>query len=151
MAHDHRQSLRVHPGCDQQRSAHLARKVVYSLILAVVLAVCAALASATSNLGWLLGFGLQAAFLWTVFVQRNKLTSDLLAGTLGPSAARESTNRLQALYYLLGRPGSFSPGRAEELRRLRRDEVVLGSHQLPNRASGPRSRSSSEGTIDADD
>ncbi len=80
-------------------ASYLGRKVTYSLILAVVLAVCSALDSATSNLGWLLAFCLQAAFLWTVFLQRNKLTSDLLAGTLGPGAARESTNRLQALYY----------------------------------------------------
>ena len=57
------------------------RKVVYSLILAIVLAVCQALDDATSNLGWLLAFALQAAFLWTVFLQRNRLTRDLLAGT----------------------------------------------------------------------
>lgn len=92
-------------------ASYLARKVVYSLILAVVLAVCSALDSATSNLGWLLAFCLQAAFLWTVFLQRNKLTSDLLAGTLGPTAAREGTNRLQALYYSTRLARMFSHGR----------------------------------------
>ncbi len=55
-------------------AGYLARKVIYSLILAVVLAVCSALDNATSNLGWLLAFSLQAAFLWTIFLQRNKLT-----------------------------------------------------------------------------
>jgi len=92
-------------------ASYLGRKVIYSLILAVVLAVCSALDSATSNLGWLLAFCLQAAFLWTVFLQRNKLTSDLLAGTLGPTAARESTDRLQALYYSTRLARMFSHGR----------------------------------------
>jgi hypothetical protein len=83
-------------------AAYLARKVIYSLILAVVLAVCQALDDATSNLGWLLAFALQAAFLWTIFLQRNRLTTDLLAGTVGPRAARESTNKLANLYYATG-------------------------------------------------
>lgn len=78
---------------------YLARKVVYSLILAVILAVCKALNDATSNLGWLLAFSLQAAFLWTVFIQRNKLTKDLIGGIAGPRAAGDSTNRLANLYY----------------------------------------------------
>jgi hypothetical protein len=80
-------------------ASYLARKVIYSLILAVLLAVCQALTDATSNLGWLLAFALQAAFLWAVFLQRNRLTGDLLAATAGPQAAREGANRLQALYY----------------------------------------------------
>ncbi len=78
---------------------YLARKVVYSLILAIVLAVCSALDSATSNLGWLLAFSLQAAFLWTIFLQRNKLTQDLLSGTLGQHAANADGNRLANLYF----------------------------------------------------
>jgi hypothetical protein len=78
---------------------YLARKVVYSIILAVVLAVCQALDDATSNLGWLLAFALQAAFLWTVFLQRNRLTKDLIGGIAGPRAAGDSTSRLANLYY----------------------------------------------------
>jgi type II secretory pathway pseudopilin PulG len=54
---------------------------------------------ATSNLGWLLAFVLQAAFLWTVFIQRHRLTRDLLTATAGPRAAQEQSNRLQTLYY----------------------------------------------------
>jgi hypothetical protein len=77
----------------------LARKVIYSLILAVILAVCRALDDATSNLGWLLAFVLQAAFLWAVFLQRNKLAGDLLAATAGPQAGRDGASRLQTLYY----------------------------------------------------
>jgi len=42
---------------------------------------------------------LQAAFLWAVFLQRNKLAGDLLAATAGPQAGREGASRLQTLYY----------------------------------------------------
>ncbi len=80
-------------------ASYLARKVIYSLILAVILAVCQALADATSNLGWLLAFALQAAFLWAVFLQRNKLASDLLAATTGSHAGTDGASRLQSLYY----------------------------------------------------
>jgi hypothetical protein len=80
-------------------AGYLARKAIYSLILAVVLAVSQALADATSNLGWLLAFVLQAAFLWTVFLQRNRLTADFLAATVGPKAGQDAANRLQTLYY----------------------------------------------------
>ena len=80
-------------------AGYLATKVIYSLILAIVLAVCQALVDATSNLGWLLAFVLQAAFLWTVFIQRHRLTRDLLTATAGPRAAQEQSNRLQTLYY----------------------------------------------------
>ena len=80
-------------------AGYLARKVICSVILAVTLAVCQALDDATSNLGWLLAFALQAAFLWTVFIQRERLTTDLLSATIGPKAAHDKTNRLQTLYY----------------------------------------------------
>jgi hypothetical protein len=80
-------------------AGYLARKVIYSLILAVTLAVSQALADASSNLGWLLAFVLQATFLWMVFIQRERLTSDLLTATAGPKAARDGTSRLQTLYY----------------------------------------------------
>lgn len=80
-------------------ASYLARKAVYSLVLAIVLAVCRALADATSNLGWLLSFLLQTAFLWTVFLQRNKLTGDLLTATTGSGARGESGGGMQALYY----------------------------------------------------
>jgi hypothetical protein len=80
-------------------ASYVARKVIYSLILAVLLAVCQAVADATSNLGWLLAFLLQAAFLWTVFLQRNRLAADLLAATAGPQAGRDGVSRLQTLYY----------------------------------------------------
>jgi hypothetical protein len=80
-------------------AGYLARKVIYSLILAVTLAVSQALADASSNVGWLLAFVLQATFLWMVFIQRERLTTDLLTATAGPKAARDGSSRLQTLYY----------------------------------------------------
>lgn len=95
-------------------AGYLARKVIYSLILAVTLAVSQALADASSNLGWLLAFALQATFLWMVFIQRERLTTDLLTATAGPKAARDGTSRLQTLYYAtrltqMARRGKPSP------------------------------------------
>lgn len=77
----------------------LLRKAIYSLILAVLLAVAAAVGDATSNLGWLLAFGLQGAFFWAVFLYRHQLTGQLTAATAGSGArAEEGTVRLAALY-----------------------------------------------------
>jgi hypothetical protein len=80
-------------------AGYLLRKVIYSLILSLVLAVSQALADATSNLGWLMAFALQTGFLWTVFLQRDRLAGDLLAATAGVRAGNEGLSRLQSLYY----------------------------------------------------
>ena len=78
-------------------AGYLLTKVIYSLILAVVLAVCQALADATSNLGWLLAFLLQAGFMWAVLFNRKRLTGELLSATAGGKASE--ANHLQTLYY----------------------------------------------------
>jgi hypothetical protein len=78
-------------------AGYLLTKVIYSLILAVVLAVCQALSDATSNLGWLLAFLLQAGFLWAVIFNRKRLTGELLSATAGGKASE--ANHLQTLYY----------------------------------------------------
>jgi hypothetical protein len=62
----------------------LLRKAAYSLVLAVLLTVCAAISAATSELGWLFSFGLQCAFLWAVFLQRKGLTEGLVGAVAGP-------------------------------------------------------------------
>ncbi len=80
-------------------AGYLLRKVIYSVILAVVLALCAALEDATSNLGWFMAFALQAVFLWAVFKERDRITGDLLAATAGHGAAQDGVGRLQSLYY----------------------------------------------------
>ncbi|HXV04464.1 MAG TPA: hypothetical protein VFP23_00985 [Solirubrobacterales bacterium] len=81
-------------------ASYLLRKAAYSLILAILLAVCAAIAAATSALGWFMSFGLQALFLWAVFLQRRTLTESLIGIATGPNApGREGALRVLALYY----------------------------------------------------
>ncbi|MBS1886007.1 MAG: hypothetical protein JSU06_02365 [Actinobacteria bacterium] len=77
----------------------LLRKAAYSLILAILLAVCAAISEATSELGWLFSFGLQCAFFWTVFLRRRSLTDGLIGAVTGPDApGRDRALSLLALY-----------------------------------------------------
>ncbi len=80
-------------------AAFLLRKAIYSLILAVLLAVGAAINDATSNLGWLMAFGLQGAFFWAVFLFRHQLTGQLSVATTGAKSSEGSqTVRLATLY-----------------------------------------------------
>ncbi len=81
--------------------SYLARKAVYSLLLAILLAVCGALQEATSSLGWLMSFLMQAIFCWTVVLQRHRLMSGMASALTGSSTAGEGsgTGRLQTLYY----------------------------------------------------
>jgi hypothetical protein len=83
----------------EKLAGYLLRKAAYSLILAVLLAVAGALAAATSAMGWLMSFGLQALFFWAVFLQRKSLTEGLIGIATGPGApGRENSLRLLALY-----------------------------------------------------
>lgn len=77
----------------------LVRKAIYSLILAVLLTVCAAVGDATGYLGWLLSFGLQAAFFWAVLIWRRQLTGQLLTATTGAAARTDARSALESLYY----------------------------------------------------
>lgn len=70
----------------QKLAGYLLRKAAYSLVLAVLLAVNGAIASATSAMGWLMSFGLQALFFWFVFLQRRTLTDGLIGIATGPRA-----------------------------------------------------------------
>lgn len=81
-------------------AAFLLRKAIYSLILAVLLAVAAALADASANLGWLMSFGLQAVFFWTVYLYRHRLLGQFTAATAGAQGQQgERLGRLASAYY----------------------------------------------------
>jgi hypothetical protein len=99
----------------------LVRKAAYSLILAILLAVNGALASTTSQLGWLMSFGLQGLFNWMVFLQRRQLTSRLIGVTGGEHAPRDASAQLLA--YLR---------RSTALRGIERT-VGRGSRRFPSR------------------
>jgi len=83
----------------QRLAAFLLRKAIYSLVLAVLLAVSSALIDATSSLGWLLSFLLEAAFFWTVFLYRHQLTGELARATTGHDPRRDPTAKLASLYF----------------------------------------------------
>ena len=89
----------------------LLRKAAYSLILAVLLAVNAALASATSQLGWLMSFGLQGLFFWAVFFQRRQLTDRILGASVGREAPGDSSPGRVLAYYYGARSGARVAGR----------------------------------------
>jgi TrbL/VirB6 plasmid conjugal transfer protein len=83
----------------EKLAGYLLRKAAYSLILATLLAVSGALESATTQLGWLMSFGLQSLFFWAVFIQRRTLAESLIGIVTGPSApGREASVRLLAIY-----------------------------------------------------
>jgi hypothetical protein len=109
-------------------AGYLLRKAAYSLVLATLLAVSGALASATAELGWLMSFGLQSLFFWAVFVQRKSLTESLIGIATGQGApGREASVRLLALY-----AGARVGGRVTKpLRRGARSAV-----RAPGRALG---------------
>ena len=58
-------------------------KALYSLVIAIVVAVAAALQASTESLGFLFSFGLQAIFFWAIFAYRKQITARLVAATTG--------------------------------------------------------------------
>jgi hypothetical protein len=58
-------------------------KALYSLVIALVVAVSAALAASTSSLGFLFAFGLQTLFFWAIFLYRRQITARLVTATTG--------------------------------------------------------------------
>jgi hypothetical protein len=104
----------------EKLAGYLLRKAAYSLILATLLAVSGALASATTELGWLMSFGLQSLFFWAVFIQRRTLAESLIGIATGPGApGHEASVRLLAIY-----AGARMGGRASRpLRRGARSAV----------------------------
>jgi hypothetical protein len=119
----------------EKLAGYLLRKAAYSLVLAILLAVNGALASATSELGWLMSFGLQALFFWAVFLQRKTLTESLVGIATGPRApGREGSLRLLALYY--GARGVGRPLRS--LRRSGRSAATGEPARLHGGGSGSR-------------
>lgn len=120
----------------EKLAGYLLRKAAYSLILATLLAVNGALASATSALGWLMSFGLQALFFWAVFLQRRTLADGLVGIATGAGApGREASMRVVALY-----AGAGAAGRA--LRPIRRSARAAAG--APRRVFGRSSASRRE-------
>lgn len=83
-------------------ASFLVRKAAYSLILAILLAVIAAVGQATANLGWLMAFGLQAAFFWAVLLWRRQLVGQITHAATGDTSGSDSGTRAVRLASLYG-------------------------------------------------
>jgi hypothetical protein len=68
-------------------------KALYSLVIAIVVAVSAALAGSTGSLGFLFAFGLQTVFFWAIFLYRKQITARLVGATTG-AGLNERTPRM---------------------------------------------------------
>ena len=108
----------------------LARPTIYGLVLGVVLAISSALIAASATLGWLLAFGFQSMFYWSVFLYRHQL-HDLVARTVPGSSrglgredlggrARGAYHSVKPLQPIVGKSataGSAGPVQAGKLMR----------------------------------
>lgn len=131
----------------EKLAGYLLRKAAYSLILATLLAVSGALESATTQLGWLMSFGLQSLFFWAVFVQRKALAESLIGIVTGPSApGREASVRLLAIYAGARVTGRVSqPFRRGARSAMRAPGRLLGG-VLGSRGGGGPTGSKAKGT-----
>ena len=131
----------------------LVAEALLALVLAVLLAVSAALSEATSSLGFLLAFGLQAAFFWLVLLNRNRLLAVAaghgyraapqvpLTGTIrGARAAtsRAASTPVAALDYLTRR--ARDADRGSERNQAAGRYPLSSADRRPARASRARAR-----------
>jgi hypothetical protein len=137
----------------------LLRKAAYSLVLAVLLTICAAISAATSELGWLMSFGLQCAFFWAVFLQRKSLTDGLIGAVTGPGVpGRERALDALALYMgartgtrLASRPARAVSSRLRRGRGAREaspPEGMTRSSLRPGHHHEPKTHATDRGPVD---
>jgi hypothetical protein len=118
-------------------------KALYSLVIAVVIAVSAALASATDSLGFLFAFALQGIFFWAIFLYRKQITARLVAATTGNSgedrhprmtiAQRGADVAMRPFGALLA-----VPGRIATRARSPQESALAGSTDRRDGAAGER-------------
>jgi hypothetical protein len=122
-------------------------KALYSLVIAVVVAVSAALAAASESLGFLFAFVLQAIFFWAIFLYRKQITARLVAATTGAAdmerqprmravkrGADAATRPFHALLTLPGRRGGSDGGARQE------SALAGGGPNVPGPAEAPQVR-----------
>jgi len=136
----------------------LVAEALLALALAVLLAVSAALSDATSSLGFLLAFSLQAAFFWLVLLNRNRLLA-VAAGHDGRAIPRVplrgAMHRTRAATY---RAASVSAAALDQVRRRVRDGEHGRAHSSrphgesrPARSDAPEDASSGRAATRAKD
>jgi hypothetical protein len=118
-------------------------KALYSLVIAVVIAVSAALESATDSLGFLFAFALQGIFFWAIFLYRKQITARLVAATTG-NAGEDRHPRMtiaQRGADVATRPfGALLavPGRITTRERSPQESALAGSTDRRDGAAGER-------------
>ena len=118
-------------------------KALYSLVIAIVVAVSAALTAATDSLGFLFAFGLQTIFFWAIFLYRKQITARLVAATTGAHHDGERLPRMTVVQRGAASPRDrsprCSPSRPPPRGRGRQQESALagGAHTVdgPARAA----------------
>jgi TrbL/VirB6 plasmid conjugal transfer protein len=123
-------------------------KALYSLVIAIVVAVSAALASATESLGFLFAFALQAIFYWAIFLYRKQIAARLVTATTGARQDGERLPRMTAVQ----RGASIAthpfgallaiPRRGNDRRDERQESALAGG--------GPAHGANGTGTLDLD-
>jgi hypothetical protein len=111
-------------------------KAIYSLVIAVVVTVAAALGQATDQYGFLMAFGLQGVFFWAIFLYRKQITQRLTAATIGRPDAGPVRTAAQRGVDLASRPFSALtalPGRSSNDREeaKRQESALAGGDTMP--------------------
>ncbi|MCA1569778.1 MAG: hypothetical protein LC798_05535 [Chloroflexi bacterium] len=138
----------------------LFRKAIYSFVLALLLAAATALTAASSDLGWLMSFGLQATFYWMVFLYRKQILAAFTAATTA-SDSEESPRRFSELYYktrvargavglVAGAPGALAGGVANAGRGVRDTARDVGHDARSARDWATRGRRGGRDDDDSD-
>jgi hypothetical protein len=116
-------------------------KALYSLVIAIVVAVSAALASSTGSLGFLFAFGLQATFFWAIFLYRKQITARLVGATTG--AADPGLPRITAVQksaHAAARPITALIGvtrRGDPADERRQDSALAGGEPMDTASRPP--------------
>lgn len=126
-------------------STALFIKALYSLVIAIVVAVSAALASSTTALGFLFAFGLQAIFFWAIFIYRKQITARLVGATTGSHYRDERLPRMTAVNRagdVAMKPFSALVGYGMGKRANRQESGLQNDHEPApgDGAHGPRPR-----------
>jgi len=117
----------------QKLATALFVKLIYSLLIAVVLTVAAALVKATGQLGFLFAFLLETIFFWAIFVYRHKLTDRLVLATTGEQRERSGVRRFAGAAVgaaVAARGAQAMRSRASATRPVARGQLAGGANAM---------------------
>jgi hypothetical protein len=124
-------------------------KLIYSLLLAVLIGVSMALVSSIGSVSYLMAFGLQAAFFWTVFLKRHALTAMMShrdQSRIERTATRSVTSPLATAGGLVG--GAWLERKVESHRDKESERTQ--EHAKPPASANPATVQTKEPTMQND-